>query len=64
VKPYFDFTFLPLLLIRSGQAQLAATLAERFSLPWAVNYPIYLSIHGPARQFAKTLGFEVLPEKL
>ena len=38
MKPYFDFTFLPLLLIRSGQAQLAATLAERFSLPWAVNY--------------------------
>lgn len=32
VRPYFDFTFLPLLLMRSGQARLAAGLAERFSL--------------------------------
>jgi len=147
VKPYFDFTFLPLLLMRSPQARSAATLAERFSLPWTVNYlhvtqlenllvrlqlegnesqkrvgtsiaaqwrarlaegifaienppwddawrlvigyhrdlvsPVpqpshllhlsaarlagashYLSLHGPARHFARRLGFHLLPEKL
>ena len=38
MRPYFDFTFLPLLLMRCAQAQLATSLASRFSLPWVVNY--------------------------
>jgi hypothetical protein len=38
VKPYFDLTFLPLLLMRSDQARMALSLVERFALPWAVNY--------------------------
>jgi hypothetical protein len=38
VKPYFDFTFLPLLAMRTPQARWAEGLAAAFSLPWAVNY--------------------------
>jgi len=38
MKPYFDFTFLPLLLMRSRQAEWAAALAEDFTVPWTVNY--------------------------
>jgi hypothetical protein len=38
VKAYFDFSILPLLLMRSREARIAATFAERFALPWSVNY--------------------------
>jgi hypothetical protein len=38
VKPYFDFTFLPLLVTHTPQARWAEGLASKFSLPWTINY--------------------------